>query len=138
MLVLQRASYDAMVEHALDGAPEEVCGLLGGEFGEAVSSIHTVVRTSNAAPAPEYEYAIEPTEQLELMDGLEDRGYDVVGFYHSHPRGPTGPSATDRDRATWPDRSYVIVDLAGDYPIVGGWRWDGEATRFVREALQVE
>lgn len=41
----------------------------------------------------------------------------VVGFY-SHPTGPTAPSETDRDRATWPNRSYVLCAVDG-YPFVG-------------------
>lgn len=138
MLAVPRDAYDAMVAHAVAGAPEEVCGVLGGTFGERETRVGAVERATNAAPAPEYEYAIDPAEQLQLMARLEDRGHDVVGFYHSHPRGPAGPSATDTGRATWPDRSYVIVDLGGEHPVVGAWRWDGDAGRFVREVLNVE
>lgn len=138
MLAVPREVYDTMVDHAIAGAPEEVCGALGGTFGERESRVRVAERATNVAPSPEYEYAIDPTEQLQLMDGLEDRGHDIVGFYHSHPRGPTRPSATDAERATWPDRSSAIVDLAGEYPVVGAWRWDGEADRFVREVLNVE
>lgn len=137
MLDLPRAAFDAVVAHAVEGAPEEVCGLLGGDLGEDRSRVAVVERTANVAPAPDREYAIDPAEQLELMDRLEADGHEVVGFYHSHPRGPAGPSATDVARATWPGRSYVIVDLAGEAPFVGAWRWDGEGERFVREVLDV-
>lgn len=137
MLVVPRAAYDAVVTHAVEGRPDEVCGVLGGTFGERESTVAAVERAANAAPAPEYEYAIDPAEQLEIMDDLTARGHEVVGFYHSHPRGPAGPSATDVGRATWPDRSYVIVDLAGDHPVVGAWRWDAGNERFVREVLSV-
>jgi proteasome lid subunit RPN8/RPN11 len=66
---------------------------------------------------------------------------EVVGFYHSHPAGPDGPSATDRAQARWPDHVYVIVSLGGaeraaspeadDGPpeataTVGAWLWTGE------------
>ena len=137
MLAVPRDAYDAMVAHALEGAPEEVCGLLGGSFDDRRSRVAAVERATNVASAPAYEYAIDPAEQLELMDGLEARELDVVGFYHSHPAGPAGPSATDAERATWPERSYVIVDLAGAHPVVGAWRWDGDDGRFVREVLEV-
>lgn len=137
MLAVPRDAYDAMVAHATAGAPEEVCGILGGGFGDRQSTVESVERAPNVAPAPEHEYAIDPTEQFELMEAIEDRAQDVVGFYHSHPRGPAGPSATDAERATWLDRSYVIVDLAGEHPVVGAWRWDGADERFVREVLRV-
>lgn len=137
MLGVPRELYDAMVAHAVDGHPVEVCGILGGEFDARESTVAAVERAENVAPAPEYEYAMDPAEQLTLMDDLEARGHDIVGFYHSHPRGPAGPSTTDAGRATWPDRSYVIVDLGGDHPVVGAWRWDAGNERFVREVLQV-
>ena len=137
MLEVPRSAYDAVVAHAVDGAPAEVCGLLGGAFGEDRSHVAVVERATNVADAPEHEYAIEPSEQLELMDRFEADGHEVVGFYHSHPRGPARPSATDVARATWPSRSYLVVDLAGDHPVVGAWRWDGDRRRFVREVLDV-
>ncbi|MFB6353977.1 MAG: desampylase [Halobacteriales archaeon] len=137
MLAVPRAVYDAVVAHAVEAAPEEACGVIGGEFEERRSTVRAVRRATNAADAPRHEYAIDPAEQLALHDELEAAGHDVVGFYHSHPRGPAGPSGTDVERATWPDRSYVIVDLAGEHPFVGAWRWDGAAERFVREVLDV-
>lgn len=137
MLVVQRAAYDTMVDHAIEGAPEEVCGVLGGQFGDRESTVETVERASNVASDPEREYAIAPEEQLQLMDRLGERGHEVIGFYHSHPGGPAAPSGTDADRATWPDRSYIVIDLGGSHPFVGGWRWDGETARFVREVLRV-
>lgn len=137
MLAVARGVYDAVVAHAVEGTPEEACGVLGGEFDERQSTAQDALRATNAAPAPRHEYAIEPGEQLALFDALEANGHDIVGFYHSHPHGPAGPSVTDADRATWPDRSYVVIDLAGDHPFVGAWRWDGEGERFVREVLDI-
>ena len=136
MIEFDRASYDAIVEHAREGAPEEVCGVLGGEHGEGRSRVETVHRARNVAETPETRYHIDPEEQLELIDGIEDAGRDVVGFYHSHPAGPTEPSETDADRATWSGFSYVIVGLDGE-PSVGAWRWNGEDERFEEEDVHV-
>lgn len=138
MLAVRRAAYDAMVEQAIAGAPEEVCGVLSGRFDVRESTVETIEQATNVATVPKSKYVIAPGEQLDLMDRLEDRGHDVVGFYHSHPHGPAAPSMTDADRATWPDRSFVIIDTGGKHPVVGSWRWDDERTRFVREALRVE
>jgi proteasome lid subunit RPN8/RPN11 len=132
MLRMAREVYDATVDHAREGVPAEVCGVLGGNRG-ATSHARTVHRAENVASDPRIEYRIDPTEQLALMEEVEAAGEDVVGFYHSHPRGPAEPSPTDRRRATWTDRSYVIVVLDGIHPYVGSWRWTGED--FEREAV---
>lgn len=134
MIRFARDAYDAVVAHAREGAPEEVCGVLGGTDGEdpLVSSAH---RADNAASAPRSTYAIAPAEQLSLMERIERDGEAVVGFYHSHPRGPPRPSRTDAAQATWEDTPYVIVSLDGDAPFVGAWRWTGDQFRGERVAL---
>ena len=132
MLRVTREVYDTAIDHAREGAPSEVCGVLGGDRG-ATSHARTLRRAENVAADPRTEYRIDPTEQLALMEEVETGGDEVVGFYHSHPRGPAQPSPTDRRRATWTDRSYVIVVLDGAHAYVGSWRWTGE--EFERETV---
>lgn len=126
MLTLTQEVYDAVVDHALGGAPEEACGVLGGEFGDETRQASVVQQAENAAAEPQTTYRVDPEEQFELMENIESAGLDVVGFYHSHPAGPARPSPTDRARANWPGYSYLIVLLTGTHPFVGSWRWTGE------------
>jgi proteasome lid subunit RPN8/RPN11 len=150
-LLLPDSIRDEIVAHASEGAPEEVCGVLAGARGteerqveeSSVEENSSEVRrveahhpAENAAETPQTRYEIDPREQLELLEAVEAAGREVVGFYHSHPRGPAEPSATDAAQATWPDRSYVIVGLdGGDEASVSSWRWTGEA--FEGEVVQV-
>lgn len=136
MLSIQRAAYDRIVEHAERGESEEVCGLLGGHFGNDHSVVASVHPATNVAEAPESRYLIDPAEQLELMDRIEEDGEEIVGFYHSHPAGPARPSPTDADRAAWPDRSYLIVSLDGR-PSANSWRWNGDEEGFEPESLEI-
>jgi proteasome lid subunit RPN8/RPN11 len=149
-LHLARPVREELVAHAREGAPEEVCGVLGGSHGEGSSRATLALRATNAADSPRTRYELDPAEQLELMrtveqdstssragsdDAVEGDGDEVVGFYHSHPRGPPAPSDVDAREATWTGHSYVIVSLGGDEPLVRSWRWTGEA--FEREAVEV-
>jgi proteasome lid subunit RPN8/RPN11 len=141
-LVFARAAYDAVLDHARDGAPEEICGVLGGTTGEGGEGngggrrrVDTALPIENVADLRRTRYELDPAEQLERFEAIEDDGGEVVGFYHSHPTGPSGPSATDEAQATWPGASYVIVDVSGD-PSLGSWRWTGE--RFEEETVRVE
>ena len=135
MLALSRAVYDAVIDHARAGAPEEVCGVLGGDHGDAESDADRALRATNVADYPRTAYELDPAEQLDLMRTVEDAGSDVVGFYHSHPAGPPTPSETDREQATWAGYTYLIVALDGEFPYVGAWRWTG--SDFEREAVAV-
>ncbi|MFW5964900.1 MAG: desampylase, partial [Natronomonas sp.] len=119
-----------ILAHAREDDPEEVVGVLAGDHGEDRSTTERCYRAANAAATPRTRYEIAPTEELELLERIDAAGLDVVGFYHSHPRGPAEPSEVDARLAAWPDRSYVIVSLAEDAEL-GSWRWRGE--RFERE-----
>ena len=58
-----------------------------------------------------YEYEMEPAEQLDAMMDLEQRGWELIAIYHSHPHGPQVPSASDVAQAYYPEAGYVIVSL---------------------------
>lgn len=124
---------DELFAHAREGAPEEVCGVLGGSRnpdGETV--VTTSRRVPNVADTPGTRYELDPADQMQAMDAIEEQGEEVVGFYHSHPRGPEGPSETDARLATWPGYCYCIVSLPDE--AVGAWRWTGEAFESVSVA----
>lgn len=133
MLRLAPVVRDDLVSHALAGAPAEVCGVLAGTHGEE-SVARASARAANAAAEPQHRYELDSAEQLELMRELEADGDEVVGFYHSHPRGPPEPSDVDASEATWEGYSYVILSLRGD-PVMTSWRWTGD--EFEREAVEV-
>lgn len=133
-LELPESVRTAIVEHARDGAPEEVVGVLAGRHGEP-SVVDRADPATNAAETPETRYEITPTEEIELLERIDGADLDVVGFYHSHPRGPAEPSETDAQLAAWSGYSYVIVSLSGGTAELGSWRWRGDS--FERESIRI-
>ncbi|WP_080508429.1 desampylase [Haloparvum sedimenti] len=170
MLRIDAAVRDDLIAHARDGVPEEVCGVLGGtrvadderptsDGTGRTDRAETSLAVENAAANARSRYEMAPAALLEAVEAIEDAGDDVVGFYHSHPRGPAEPSATDRDRATWDGYCYVIVSPtdggADDGTDDGGgrgeksgsdrhretvraWRWDASSGRFSEEPIVIE
>lgn len=128
-LSFSREVYDALLAHACEGAPEEVCGVLGGE-GSIVTSIY---RVPNVANTPRTRYELDPEEQLKAIEAAESEGA-LLGFYHSHPEGPPEPSVTDRMQATWANAHYVIVSLTDES--VSAWYWTGE--EFLEATVELE
>mgnify|MGYP006276460207 CR=1 FL=1 len=148
MFVLTRAAYDAVLDHAQSDVPLEACGAFVGERVErgdgedgdgaesgAVRRVTAVRRVPNVADAPRVRYELDPETTLAVFDEAEATGREVVGFYHSHPSGPSHPSATDREQARWPGRVYVVVSLAARPPTLDAWLWTGEA--FERQTVAV-
>jgi proteasome lid subunit RPN8/RPN11 len=96
--------------------PEEACGLLSGRrIGESVQ-VEEIYPMENILHSPE-RYQLDPEAQVEVFLSVERRGLEVVGIYHSHPKGPPHPSATDLDEAYYPEVVYLIWFYQPD-------RWD--------------
>lgn len=133
-LVLPPDSYEAILDHAREGAPREVCGVLGGHRSDRGATVDAVRPVPNVADAPRTRYELDPERQLAVIEGIETDGGDVIGFYHSHPEGPADPSATDRAQATWPDAYYVILSLPDRS--IDAWLWTGE--RFLQRPVEID
>jgi proteasome lid subunit RPN8/RPN11 len=128
-----------LIDHAREGDPDEVCGILAGQE----NSIERVRRVRNTADEVGAErglfrdrqtdvatpghstvhYFMDPLDQLRAYDEIEELGLDVVGYYHSHTRTEARPSPTDvrlaRDTAAY----WVLVSLEdAQNPSVRAWR----------------
>jgi proteasome lid subunit RPN8/RPN11 len=116
--------YAEMVSHALEDAPDECCGMVSAQNGEAVAAY----RITNSAHSP-LRYEMDPREQLKIEFGeIYDRDLEVGIVYHSHTRSAPYPSQTDINLATHPDAIYVIVGVKNpSEPEVKGYTiCDGE------------
>jgi proteasome lid subunit RPN8/RPN11 len=124
-LLVAPAVHDSLLDRARDGAPDEVCGVLGGRrTDDGPARVTRVEPVPNVASNPETRYELEPATMMDAIERIE-AATTHLGFYHSHPRGPPGPSATDRAQATWPGYVYCIVSLPDSR--VRAWQWTGEA-----------
>src|SRR5215475_6896387 len=116
--------HDELLAHARDDAPNECCGLIGGENGVA----KTVYRARNSEGSP-LRYNLDPQDQFRIMTEMEERGEELSAIYHSHTASPAYPSQTDVNLAAYPDALYLIVSLAeGEEPLRGFSITNGEVT----------
>lgn len=114
--------YEELVAHAREEAPNECCGLIGGDDGEA----KTLYRAVNAEASP-LRYNLDPNDQFRIMREIEERGEELSAIYHSHTHSEAYPSETDIGLATYPDTVYLIVSLTEEPETLRGFRIvDGE------------
>src|ERR671935_1398929 len=106
MFQLDQDSYDQLVVHARAEYPNEACALLGG-----AGRVERVYALPNAEASPTF-YVVEPKAQLAAMNEMDDRGWDLVGIFHSHTFTEAYPSRTDVELAAYPDAAYLILTLA--------------------------
>ena len=101
---------DEIRRHGQEGYPHEICGLMLGPGGGRgrVTEAHRARNIIVDRAADRYE--IDPRDQIRIQRDADDRGLDVVGYYHSHPDHPAQASATDAQRS-WAGVIYLIVSV---------------------------
>jgi proteasome lid subunit RPN8/RPN11 len=108
---LSRLGWEQMRAHVEKLAPEEACGLvagrrLAGEYhAEAVLELANILHSRTR-------YRIDPQEQLDAFNLIDEQNLDLIAIYHSHPNGPDHPSPTDIAEAYYPDAVYLIWSAA--------------------------
>lgn len=98
--------------------PLEACGLL---FGTDIA-ITAHQPTTNVHPTPETHFEIDPQALIDAHRAIREGGRNLVGYYHSHPSGPSEPSATDRALAGRDGMIWAIVGTGR----VALWRAGGD------------
>lgn len=107
-ILLLREHVDEMFAHARAASPAECCGLVGGEG----KSARTVYRLRNVANDPLVGYEAAPEELFAAQRNIRERGEELFGIYHSHPRSSEPvPSVTDVRLAYYPSAIYFIIGL---------------------------
>jgi proteasome lid subunit RPN8/RPN11 len=130
MLELPAAVHLAMVAHALDGLPNEACGLFAAR--PATTRVERFFPMTNAAASSQI-YRLDGREFLDVESQADAAGLEIIGVMHSHTHTSAYPSPTDvRDAAaadpfgTW---HFVIVSLEHPEPALRSFRiLDGTVT----------
>ncbi len=126
MLRLPRDLHLAIVAHALDGLPDEACGLLAAPAGGDGGDVQAFYPCRNAAASARV-YEVHPLDHLRADRDAEAQGLVISGVYHSHTHTDAWPSPTDVGQAPDPAWHYVIVSLRLPEPVVRSFRIvDGE------------
>jgi [CysO sulfur-carrier protein]-S-L-cysteine hydrolase len=115
--VLDRATWDLLVEHAWSDFPYEVCGLLGGRPDGTLR--HYPIDNADRSVTT---YTMDGKQLLKAMREIEDEGWELA-IYHSHSHTKGEPSATDIRLAAYPEATYLIVTLQDrDHPDIRAFR----------------
>jgi len=117
-VILDPSLAGEMFAHAKSELPNESCGILAGENGEAVKFFPA----TNAEHSPT-RYVVDPQDQLRILNELHARGWDLLGIFHSHTHTQAYPSSTDVSlAANWPEAYYLIASLQNELPVLRAFR----------------
>jgi proteasome lid subunit RPN8/RPN11 len=135
-------------EHGVETYPYECCGaLLGTDYDglandpnresrkvsrEVLSLFPLVNRRDDS---PRNRFAVTADDVREAEKSASAQGFEVIGWYHSHPDHPAKPSDFDRDHA-WPWYSYIIVSVHTGVPQdMTSWRLKDDRSGYLEEKI---
>ena len=107
---MPQAARRALLAQARRARPRECCGLLVGRR----RAVAFVFATRNLETDPN-RFRVDDAAHIELRRVLRacTPALEVVGVYHSHPRGAARLSPSDVREAYYPQWIHVVVGLAG-------------------------
>lgn len=135
MLYLNKADYERILSHCVDGLPNEACGLIGGVKEDGNKYIKKVYLLTNIDASNEH-FSMDPKEQLEAVKDMRANGYELLGNFHSHPESPSRPSEEDKRLAYDSKVNYLILSLMEqDNPVLKAFNIDEEKNVTVEEIV---
>ncbi len=116
MLRLKNSQLRSIHAHASKDYPKECCGIFLGIRSAGTETVEEVrpatnIETSRAADR----YLIDPADLLKAEKDARVSGWEVLGYYHSHPDHPALASATD-SAASWEGYDYLILSVQKGVP----------------------
>ena len=97
--------HDELLALAAAAPGQEICGLLLG----SVDRVDSLEPTDNVADDPTVFFEIDPARLIAAHRRARAGGPAILGFYHSHPNGLTGPSSKDADLAAGDGAVWLII-----------------------------
>jgi len=140
MLLLAKNLEQEIRDHGARDYPHECCGaMLGTEDGATRRQVRALFPLINRRDdSPRNRFSITPEDYRAAERAAAERGFDLLGWYHSHPDHPARPSEFDREHA-WPGWSYVIVSVdAGAPKDLTSWQLEDDRSKFQPEVVVPE
>lgn len=136
MIKLSKELYRQIEKAALDGRPEEICGLIGGTIEGDDKIIKEVYHLENIDHSNEH-FSMNPKDQLAAVKDMREKGIVPLGNFHSHPESPSRPSEEDKRLAYDKTASYMIISLLDENnPVLNSFHIDGDNAE--KEELIIE
>ncbi len=128
---------DRIHEHGARDYPNECCGaLLGRDAGAERTVLGLVPLVNQRDDSPRNRFSITSEDVRLAEKEAKAKGWELIGWYHSHPDSPARPSEFDREHA-WPWYSYIIFQVEkGEPREMRSWRLDDDRAKYEEESIE--
>ena len=135
-VTISQRGIEKIIRHAYDTYPEECCGLMFSGKAEDDGMFIDISEEMIKEEATSDHYAMDPFELTEKENDFRRRGYEIRGFYHSHPESSASLSGEDEEFMI-PGMIYLIVSLMhGRCSGFSAWMKESSYTKPIRLAIR--
>lgn len=131
-LLINKPELLILLDSVNSALPFEACGLLGGTLRRQQMSLHVYPATNFARS--KHAFLIRSKELRRLQREIRQAGLNLVGCYHSHPRGGAVPSSADKNQAG--QQGFIWIICAPLQRSIRAFSWSGQ--RFTSRSLRLE
>jgi proteasome lid subunit RPN8/RPN11 len=94
-IILSKSQKKILLEHTLKEEPNESCAILYGNKIEEENIVKEIWLTENIDSSPT-EFTLSPEQTWEMDQKRKELNLEIIGIFHSHPKGEAYPSNTDK------------------------------------------
>ena len=107
-IILSKIQKKILLDHTRKEEPNESCAILYGNK----NIVKEIWLTKNIDSSP-VEFTISPEQTLEMYQKCDELNLEVIGIFHSHPKGEAYPSNTDKKFMKINQDEYVWIIYSG-------------------------
>ena len=95
--------WEQMYAHVDKTAPIEACGFVAGSKNLS-RQVYPITNSLHSAT----KFQMAEAELVSTIHRIQEKEWDLLAIYHSHPQGPAQPSPTDIQEATFLNSVQLI------------------------------
>ena len=94
-IILSKLQKKILLDHTCKEEPNEACAILYGNKIEEENTVKEIWLTKNDTPSP-IEFTLSAEQTWEMDQKRKELNLEIIGIFHSHPKGGAFPSSTDK------------------------------------------
>jgi len=94
-IILSKLQKKILLDHTCKEEPNEACAILYGNKIEEENIVKEIWLTKNSNPSP-IEFTLSAEQTWEMDQKRKELNLEIIGIFHSHPKGDAFPSSTDK------------------------------------------
>ena len=94
-IILPKLQKKILLDHTCKEEPNEACAILYGNKIEEENTVKEIWLTKNDTPSP-IEFTLSAEQTWEMDQKRKELNLEIIGIFHSHPKGEAYPSNTDK------------------------------------------